>query len=156
MGSQTTKVRPVKPATGYKDDVFTWVWEQVALLRAGRLSEVDALNVAEELSDVGNEIYFRLESSFVVLTQHYLKWDHQPGRRSLSWQFSIDEQRRRIAKLLRKNPGLKSEIAEALADGYLDGRARAIVETKIAKSKFPATCPYTFDELMTRVIELDD
>jgi len=156
MGSQTTKVRPVKPATRYKDDVFTWVWEQVALLRAGRLTEVDALNVAEELSDVGNEIYFRLESSFAVLTQHVLQWDHQPQRRSKSWMFSVKEQRRRIAYLLKKSPGLKSEINEAIEGGYADGRGRAIIETKLAESKFPETCPYTFDELMTRVIEIDE
>ena len=155
MASQTTKARPVKPGTRYKDDVFTWIWEQVALLRGGQLSEVDALNVAEELSDVGNEIYFRLESSFAVLTQHFLKWDHQPQRRSLSWQFSVNEQRRRITRLLKKSPGLKSEIAEAIADGYEDGRERAIIDTKIAKSKFPESCPYTYDEFMTRVIEIE-
>ena len=71
MGGQTTKARPGKAATRYEDDLFTWVWEQVALLRAGRLSEVDAINVAEELSDVGNEQLDKLESAIAVLCLLY-------------------------------------------------------------------------------------
>jgi hypothetical protein len=155
MGGQTAKARSAKPATRYEDDLFTWVWEQVALLRAGRLTEVDGVNVAEELSDVGNELYFRLESSFAVLTQHLLKWDHQPKRRTRSWQISIREQRRRITRLLKKSPGLKSELNEAIESGYEDGRERAILETKMADEAFPETCPYTFDDMMTRVIETE-
>ena len=86
MGRASVKKPPAAPpATRYQDDLYTWVQEQVALLRAGRLSEVDALNVAEELSDVGNELSDKLQSAFAVLTQHFLKWDHQPQRRSRSW-----------------------------------------------------------------------
>ena len=155
MGSQTIKARPAKPATRYEDDLFTWVWEQVALLRSGRLTEVDGVNVAEELSDVGNELYFRLESSFAVLTQHLLNWDHQPQRRSRSWQISVREQRRRIARLLKKSPGLKSELNEAIEAGYEDGRGRAILETKMKDEAFPEKCPYTFEEMMTSVIEIE-
>ena len=45
--------KPV-PRTRYEDDLYTWVQKQVALLRAGRHDEVDALNVAEKLADEGN------------------------------------------------------------------------------------------------------
>ena len=76
-----TKDKPANPSrTRYEDDLYSWVQEQVALLRAGRLSEVDALNVAEELSDVGRNQYDRLESSIAVLTMHLLKWEHQPKK----------------------------------------------------------------------------
>jgi hypothetical protein len=37
----------------YERDLYAWVQEQVALLRAGRLGEIDAENIAEEISDVG-------------------------------------------------------------------------------------------------------
>ena len=85
MASQTTKALPTKPAvqaTRYQDDLYTWVEEQCALLRAGKFSEVDALNVAEELSDLAKAQYDKLQSAFTVLTQHLLKWDHQPLRRT--------------------------------------------------------------------------
>ena len=67
--------------TGYKEDLHAWAREQAALLRAGRLGEVDAANIAEELDDVGNEQYDKLESALRVLLAHMLKWDHQPERR---------------------------------------------------------------------------
>jgi len=155
MSGQTAKARPAKSATRYEDDLYSWVFEQVALLRAGRLSEVDAINVAEELSDVGNEQLDKLESAIAVLTQHLLKWDHQPQRRSRSWFATIREQRRRIERVLKNNPGLKSKLDEAISGGYSDGRDRAFAETKLKFSVFPPACPYTFGEMMTRVIEIE-
>ena len=152
MATKTRDKPAAAPRTRYEDDLYTWAREQVALLRAGRLSEVDARNVAEELSDVGNELAFRLESAIAVLTMHLLKWDHQPEKRSRSWALTVREQRRRIAKLLRKNPGLKSELAEALADGYADGRGRALDETGLPDDAIPEVCPYAFDEMITREI----
>ena len=156
MGKQSIKRPPDEvPATRYEDDLYTWVQEQIALLRAGRLTEIDALNVAEELSDVGNEQLDKLESAIAVLTQHLLKWDHQPERRSRSWELSVREQRRRISRVLKKNPGLKPLIAEAVEDGYADGRGRALDETGLPDTAMPETCPYSFEQMMTRPIELE-
>ena len=138
--------------TRYEDDLYTWVQEQVALLRAGLLSELDALNVAEELSDVGRSERRTLESSIAVLTQHLLKWDYQPKRRSLSWQATINEQRRGVARVLSDNPGLKSKLAAAMTEGYASGRDRAVAATKLPYETFPEICPYTFDEMISREI----
>ena len=82
----------------YGDDLYGWVQQQVALLRQGRLSEIDAGNIAEELSDVGGEQYDKLESSIRVLLHHLLKWEYQPERRSRSWLLSIAEHRRRVGR----------------------------------------------------------
>jgi len=140
------------PATRYEDDLYTWVQEQVALLRAGRVDGIDALNIAEELSDVANAQLDKLESAFAVLTQHLLKWDRQPEPRSRSWESSVREQRRRILRVLRKNPGLKPLISEAMADGYADGRDRALDETGLPDAVLPEQCPYSFEDMMTREI----
>ena len=157
MGRQSMKSPPAAPeATRYEDDFYTWIGEQIALLKAGKTAEIDALNIAEELSDVGNEQRDKLESSLAVLTQHLLKWDHQVSRRSRSWVETIAEQRRRIDRLIKRNPGLKSVLDEGIGVGYADGRGRASVETGLKRSAFPENCPYSFEELMTRVVELDD
>jgi hypothetical protein len=55
--------------------------QQAALLRAGRLSEVDGANIAGKLDDVGNAQYDKLESALRVLLAHMLKRDCQPERR---------------------------------------------------------------------------
>ena len=155
MADQAAKERPAKKRARYEDDLYTWVQEQVALLRAGRLDEVDAENVAEELSDVGSEQYDKLESSVRVLVMHMLKWDQQPEKRSPSWMASIDEHRDRITKLLRKNPGLKSRIEEAVRDSYVSAVRWASLETGLPKSEFPRECPYSWDRILNRPFELD-
>jgi hypothetical protein len=142
--------------TRYADDLYTWVQEQVALLRAGRVDALDLDNIAEELSDVGSEQYDKLESAIDVLLAHALKWDHQPERRSRSWSLTIAEQRVRIDKQLRKNPGLQSRIVEAISEGFRLGRIRAAREMKRALKSLPADCPYTWDEILNRPFAFED
>lgn len=161
MADPTTKERPAagEPAAArarYEDDLYTWANEQVALLRAGRLDEIDAENIAEELGDVGAEQYDKLESVLEVLLMHILKWDHQPERRSRSWSLTILEQRRRITKQLRKNPGLESRLAEAVEDGFELGRIRAAREMRVGLESLPASCPYDWDAIMNREFDFDE
>jgi len=73
-------------------------------LRAGRLAEIDPAAMAEEIDDVGEEEYYRLESALRVVMLHLLKWDHQPDRRSRSWALSIREHRRRVPKTAQEKP----------------------------------------------------
>ena len=152
MVTSTRAKPPTPPRTRYEDDLYTWVEEQVALLRAGRLSEIDALNIAEELADVGKSERRALESAIAVLTMHLLKWDHQPRLRSISWQATVEEQRSQVDRTLEDNPGLKPKLVEAMAEGYASGRRRAVAETALPYATFPETCPYAFDEMMTRPI----
>lgn len=145
--------QPVR--TRYEDDVYGWVKEQVALIRAGRFEEIDAANVAEELSDVGRSEESKLDSILRVLVMHMLKWDQQPEMRTPSWMHSIREQRRRYERLLRRNPGLKSYRDEALAYSYPTARDWASEETHCDVSEFPEICPYAWDDILDRPFEAD-
>ncbi len=138
------------PCTRYEDDLYSWVEDQVALLRAGRLAEIDAENVAEELADLGSEQFDKLESALTVIMLHLLKWDGQPERRSRSWDNSIEAHREHVRRVLRENPGLRSRLPEALADGYTDARVRASTEMDCDRDSLPAECPFTWDDVMTR------
>jgi hypothetical protein len=141
--------------TRYEDDLYTWVQEQVALLRARRFDEVDVELVAEELEDVSKREYSRLYSCLRVLIMHMLKWDQQPEHRTPSWIFSIREQRRRFDRLLKGSPGLKSRLDEALAEAYPDARDWAANETHLPPDEFPPDCPYIWDDLLERPFDLD-
>jgi hypothetical protein len=141
---------------GYADDLYGWVEDQIALLKAGRLSEIDATNIAEELSDVGNEQYDKLESAIRVVLLHLLKWDHQSSHRSKSWVLSIREHRRRIDRVLRKNPSLKPSIEEAMGEAYEDALDDAMRETNLPKTAFPVLCAYDWETILKRAIEFDD
>ena len=103
-------------------DLYSWAVRQAELLRAGRLSEIDAAAIAEEIDDVGEEQYDRLESALRVLMLHLLKWDHQPDRRSRSWTLTIRSNDDASQRQLRKEPGAEIQLDDAL-DGGLRRRA---------------------------------
>jgi len=146
------RVGDVPEGARHDCDLYSWAVEQAALLRAGRLAEVDALNLAEEIDDVGNEQYDKLESAIRVILLHLLKWDHQPKRRSRSWWLSIQVQRNKVGKVLRKNPGLKPHIDEAVAESYADARLQAAVQMHLDEENIPLRCPYSWNEIMERPI----
>jgi hypothetical protein len=133
-------------------DLYSWAVRQAELLRAGRLSEIDPVAIAEEIDDVGEEEYHRLESALRVLILHLLKWDHQPEMRSRSWTLSILEHRKRAQRQLRKNPGLKSRLDEALEAAYEDARLEASSETGLPMRAFPPERPFEYAELMERPV----
>lgn len=132
----------------YERDRYAWSLEQARLLKEGRLTEVDAENVAEEILDVGRKEYDKLESALRVLLMNMLKWDHRPEKRSRSWENTIIEQRERALRQLRENPSLRSRREEAVREGYRAGRLGASGETDIDLESFPAECPYDWDAIL--------
>jgi len=145
-------VRKEESAPSKSDDLYSWAVRQAELLRAGRLSEIDPVAIAEEIDDVGLEEYHRLESALRVVMLHLLKWDHQPDRRSRSWTLSILEHRRRVHRRLRGSPGLKSQLDEALEGAYEDARLEAANETGLPLGVFPVRRPFDYAEIMERPI----
>lgn len=127
----------------YRQDFHAWALQNAQLLREGRLAEIDVANIAEELEDMGASKERELESRLGVLLAHLLKWAYQPAGRGNSWQSTIEEQRRRIERLLRKNPSLKTRLEESFRDAYGDARLIASRETGFHKSIFPEASPFT-------------
>jgi hypothetical protein len=151
MGRNAVRNKAETPVAK-ETDLYSWALRQAELLRAGRLSEIDPAGIAEEIDDVGDEQYDKLESALRVLMLHLLKWDHQPTMRSRSWTMTVREQRRRALRQLKKNPGLKSRLDEALADAYEDARDEASSETGLPLRAFPETRPFEYAEIMERAI----
>jgi hypothetical protein len=149
----TTDLAPadVPLAAEYERDFYSWLMEQARHLRDGRFEALDCDNLAEEIESLGREQFNKLVSALRVLMAHVLKWDHQPDLRSRSWILSIQEQRIEIADVLDDNPGLKPRLPEAIARAYRRARIEAAKETGLEEDKFPAVCPYAFDELITRI-----
>ncbi|WP_375464765.1 DUF29 domain-containing protein [uncultured Methylobacterium sp.] len=145
----------VRRGTRHADDIYTWVQEQVALLRAGRVDALDLDNIAEELSDVGLSEYHRLQSAIEIVLLHMLKWDNQSERRSRSWALSVAEHRERALLQLERSPGLKSNLEEARRKAFRLARIRAAREMKRSLKLLPADCPYTWDDILNRPFELD-
>ena len=142
---------PVRAA--YTRDFYSWLMEQARAIRDGRWGAVDRENLAEEIESLGAEQFNKLESALRVLLLHFLKWDHQPDRRSRSWSLSIREQRLELDDVLADNPGLKPRIAEAMTRAYRKARVQAAKETGLDEAEFPEACPYSFGEVTSRAFD---
>ena len=133
-------------STAYEKDFYTWMMANVMLLRQHRLTEIDIENIAEELESMAKRDKRELLSRLKVLLMHLLKWQFPANKRTKSWKSTIDEQREQIHLLLRDSPSLKNFIR--LDDAYRLGLKAAIDETGLAKSVFPANCPYSLEQTL--------
>lgn len=143
---------PTEAATvaGYDSDFFEWTQRMAALLRSGRLSELDVAHLAEEVEDMGKRDRRELESRLQVLLVHLLKWKAQPERRSASWRRTIVAQRVGIERVRRDSPSLWPRVEADLDRHYADSVDRAAIETEIAPERFPPRCPWTAAQLLER------
>lgn len=132
----------------YDQDLYTWAMTSAELLRDGRLDELDREHLAEELESMGKSELRALESRLTVLLAHLLKWQFQPERRGKSWQRTLVEQRKRIARLLRDSPSLRPRVPALLPDAYDSALRLAAEETGLDETDFPAECPYTPEQAL--------
>ncbi|WP_255447871.1 DUF29 domain-containing protein [Picosynechococcus sp. PCC 11901] len=80
---------------------------------------------------------------------HLLKWQIQHWRRSNSWRATIRVQRTTIEKLLRRNPGPKSRLEEAMTESWSEARDLAIAATDLPDEQFPESCPFSLAEVLS-------
>ncbi|WP_237477123.1 DUF29 domain-containing protein [Lichenibacterium dinghuense] len=132
----------------YEADFVLWSERQARLLREGRLGELDIVHLVEEVEGVGNSYRDEIESRLAVLLAHLLKWKYQPGSRTRSWEATLLEQRRRIARVIRRAPSLRAYPQEVFADSYLSGRLDAAKETGMDFTLFPPDPPFSLAEAL--------
>jgi hypothetical protein len=154
--STKTLDRTVKAGRVYEADLYGWVEDQVALLKAGDVGSIDASHITRELEDLGRSEFNKLVGALRGVLLHLLKWDYQPERRSRSWVLTIYAQRERIADELEDSPSLKPRLQEALQKAYARGLRDAERETGLPLSVFPDVCPYEWHDVIQRPVHLDD
>ncbi len=130
----------------YEQDFYGWTQEQAALLKAGRLNDLDIANLIEEVEAMGRSEKRELESRLTVLLVHLLKWKYQSNRRCRSWQLTIKTQRIDFLKVLRDNPGLKTGLEQSMVDAYQLATIKASQETGLDEAIFPSVCPWDLSD----------
>lgn len=145
-----------KPPSGYTianlydKDFVAWADQQGLLLEQGRWSELDLVNLIEEVRDLGNRHRDALESQLTRLLMHLLKWQYQSERRRSSWLGTIKEVRKQIARLIRKHPVLALHAQKVWLECYLNAREDAADDTGLPDDTFPHACPYTLEQVLER------
>jgi hypothetical protein len=140
----------MQPTELYEYDFNEWIAQQITLLKQGRTNEIDAIHLITELEEMGKSNLRELESRFIILIAHLLKWQFQPNQQDGSWRDSINEQRLQLSRLLRKTPSLKRELINTVTEVYLDALELATDDTGLAASIFPTTCPYSIEQLLDK------
>lgn len=135
----------------YDQDEFGWLLEQAALLRAGRLDEIDRVSLVEFLTDMTRSKKHEFRSAVVVLLHHLLKVVVQPEKMTRSWLLTIDEQQEEVRSLIEDEPGMRQHLPDIYERAYPVARRRASIETGIGIDRFPVDNPWTMDAALTFV-----
>lgn len=135
----------------YESDFHAWCYQQAKLLADHKeaLPDLDLQNLIEEIESMGGSERRELVNRIAQLFLHLLKWKYQPERRGSRWESSIKDQRKRVERILGKNPSLKSFLYESIEEGYEDGRRMAWEETDLEPKVFPETNPFPYPELLS-------
>jgi hypothetical protein len=132
----------------HQADYYAWLQGQAALLRQGRLADIDLDLLADELEAMGRRERNELVNRLIILIAHLLKWQHQPAHRSSSWRGSIVEQRVQVSRELRLSPSLKPFLPQAMEEAYADALRIATQETGLDPAVFPPNCPYRENDIL--------
>ena len=84
----------------YDTDFHEWAETQAALLRRRAANMLDWDNLAEEIESLAKSDEREVASRLLLICQHLLKWEYQPGRRTINWRSGIRVNRRDLSKLL--------------------------------------------------------
>jgi len=135
----------------YDEDFYAWTQHQATVLRGALCpGELDALNLAEEIEDLGKNHRRELRSRLRVLVMHLLKWRYQPEGRmdSHSWEDTIREKRKEIEDALEDSPSLRQEVGPYLLKDYGYTKERAARQTGLRPETFPEACPWTAEQVL--------
>ena len=138
----------------YEADYAAWVASQAALLGERRYTELDLLNLVDEVESLGRSEYASFVGAIEIVLVHMLKWATQPARRTPSWVASIVEHRRRISQSPHDNPSFKSRIADAVERAFRTATNKAAGETNLSLTAFPDTNLFDWEAITTRPYHL--
>lgn len=134
--------------TDHDTDFLVWTSAQIELLRAKQFDRLDLDNIIEELESMARAERREFKHRIEQLIMHLLKCKLQPDHISGSWLGTITEQRHSITDLMEEMPSLKPQLDAYITRSYAHAVARAADETPLPKSAFPATMPFTKEQLL--------
>jgi hypothetical protein len=137
-------------STPIETDYTQWCAEQGALLREGRLSDLDRENLAEEIESLGRSDKREIANRLGTLLLHLIKWQYQAEKRKAGWLLTIREQRHQIKKLIDESPSLKAYPETQIASEFEFARLKAIDEIGLPEKDFPVDCPYKTADILNQ------
>jgi Domain of unknown function DUF29 len=148
--------------SNYSTDIFTWAQEQAELLRrlaAGEQSINEAIdwdNVIDEIETVGRSELKAVTPPLANAMQHKLHllgWPNSPAVQH--WQAEV---RIFLTDVIEEfKPSMRAAIEAEMDSLYRRARVRAerhMIDEPPA-APLPATCPWSFDELLAQAKDVE-
>jgi hypothetical protein len=144
-------------AAGYDTDFILWTKRQSDLLRrmaAGERvnSEVDWLNIAEEIESLGRSDRRELRNRIATILEHLIKLQASPARDPRDgWVDTIEEQRRRLRLVIDDSPSLRAAIPASI-ESELEPAREAVLRSLARRRETAIVDPqglaYTQDQVL--------
>ena len=136
----------MQPSTLYEQDEHAWIEQQIALMRAGKMEQLDGRNLVLFLSDMmirdRRELRSRLTNLFVYL----LKIQYLSEKVTVRTISGIIEQQHEINTLLASVPSLQEHVPGLFEAAFRDALRHVKVETGAAPRRLPTRSPWCLED----------
>jgi Domain of unknown function DUF29. len=134
--------------TPYEVDVIAWAQEQAALLRAGRLDEIDAEHIADEIEDVARTEIRELAKRVATLLGYLIEHHFSSTAGQPDSDPAVRRFRHSIVRRVQRTPSLKIALTDS--DFWADAWDDAVLGTAndLHTVKLPAECPWSPVEVL--------
>lgn len=134
----------------YESDYYAWTLDQARRLRGlADDNRIDALNLAEEIEDLGKSELHAVESYVERVLEHLLKIEFSGLRDPVRhWKKEITAFRNRLQD--RLTGSLKNRIADTLPRRYWYAcqEASKTIEDPRFETRIPVDCPYSLEQVL--------
>lgn len=150
MADKDSTIKAARSKSAYDSDYAAWVLSQIDTLKTKRWSELDLDHLVDEIGSLERWNFDELVAAVKQSVRQMLTWDVQEDERNLAWADRIEADRRDVLQALADSPSYLDRRHEALEQAYDLARFEMSQEDKLPYRLFPETCPYGWDDVLTR------
>ncbi len=129
-------------------DFNLWIEEVKTAIQNKDAEAMDWNNLLDEIDDMGKSEKRSLESYLELLVAHILKlqyWETEKGHNYKHWQVEVVNFRKRIQRLLKRSPSLKTYMEEVYPEIYQD-----VVDTWQIEFDIPKKTSISLKEILAK------
>ena len=133
----------------YESDYCLWLATTLQQLKNNDLTNLDLVNLIEEIESLGRKERTELLNRLIVLFEHLLKleyWKQELDRNKRGWNNTVIEQTNQIEIQLEDSPSLKSSLDAIVDRAY--SRALKVTKKKTGLDNLSENNPFKLQDVI--------
>jgi hypothetical protein len=126
--------------------------KQVHASQEHQLKEIDWINLAGEIEELGKGEKRSIERHLARIVEHLLKLTYASARTKRPnrqrWELTIREARHQVPKRLSESPSLRETVVDVFVDAYETRRNAALIALRLPDSRIPETFPWNLEPIL--------